>query len=285
MNFQVIALAVSFSPTTEAMMEETLRLVRWFDATLLLIHAGAKTSGKINAMQKLVDASGWPASRIQILWVPGEPADQILRICREQQVDLLVAGALKKENLVNHYLGSVARTIMRKATCSICIITAPSKNPKSLKNIVVDAEGNSSVPKMLRIACTLASKETGCHVHVVRELKLLGLALSAREQCTENEYDMLQHKMEDDEKLIVEDALKEIPHQGVDIHVNVVSGKSGYELAQLAKEKKCDLLIIKAPKRRFSIIDRIFTHDQEYIFSDLPCNVLLVQTADNHVKA
>ncbi len=272
-------MAVSFSPTTQAMVAETLRLVEWFQSDLVLIHVGTKNSEKSEAMQKLINKSALDAARIKVFWVEGDPADQILRVCNHEKVDLLVAGALKKENLVNHYLGTVARKIMRKAKCSIWMISDPSIELKPLKNIVVDAEDGGNMQEILKLACTLASKEQGTWVHIVRELKLLGLALAAREQCTEAEYDELQRNLMKEETTLVEKELDLIPHQNIKINIKLLSGKSGFELAQFAKRKASDLLIINAPQSKLSFFDRIFTHDHEYIFSDLPCNLLILQSS------
>jgi nucleotide-binding universal stress UspA family protein len=278
-SFKVIGLAVSFSPTTLAIVAEASRLVRWFQADLILIHAGKKDPEKTEAFQKLVDGSGLDPATIKICWAEGDPAEQILKVCNQEKVDLLVAGALKKENLVNHYLGTVARKIMRKARCSIWMITDPSTDLKPLKNMVVDAESSHDMREILNLTCLLASKEQGTWVHVVRELKLLGLALSAREQCTEAEYDELEQTMVREETDLVQKELDRIPHQGIKINIKLLSGKSGFELAQFARRKSADLLIINAPKRKLSFFDRIFTHDQEYIFSDLPCNLLIIQSS------
>ncbi len=276
--FRVIGLAVSFSPTTKAMVAEASRLVNWFQSDLILIHVGKKDSQKTAALQHLINASGIDIARIRIFWVEGDPAEQILKVCKREKVDLLVAGALKKENLVNHYLSSVARKIMRKAKCSIWMITEPTTALKPLKNIVVDAESSTIMYDILHLACTIASKEEGTWVHIVRELKLLGLALSAREQCTESEYDELKQNMAREETTLVEKELDRIPHRDIKTNIKLLSGKSGFELAQFAKKKSADLLIINAPPRRLSLFDRIFTHDQEYIFSDLPCNLLVLQS-------
>ncbi len=278
-SFKVIGLAVSFSPTTQAMVMEVSRLVKWFQSDLVLIHVGKKDLDKTDALQKLIDGSELDPARIKVFWVEGDPAEQILKVCNREKVDLLVAGALKKENLVNHYLGTVARKIMRKANCSIWMIIDPSTDLKSLKNIVVDAEGGPDMHDILSLACTLASKEPGTWVHVVRELKLLGLALSAREQCTEAEYDELQQNMEREETNLIQQALDHIEHHDIKVNIKLLSGKSGFELAQFAKRKSADLLIIHAPQRKFSFFDRIFTHDQEYIFSDLPSNLLIIQSS------
>ena len=275
-SFKVIGLAVSFSPTTQAMVAEASELVRWFQSDLVLIHVGKQDSNKTELLQKLIATSGIDEDRIRMFWVEGDPAEQILKVCNQEKVDLLVAGALKKENLVNHYLGTVARKIMRKAKCSIWMITDPSTSRKPLKNIVVDAEESPNIKNLLTLACFLAGKEPESLIHVVRELKLLGLALAAREQCTEAEYDELQNNMMREETTLIQKELEHIPHKGQKINIKLLSGKSGFELAQFAKLEEADLLIINAPQRKFSLFDRVFTHDQEYIFSDLPCNLLIV---------
>jgi nucleotide-binding universal stress UspA family protein len=274
--FQHIGLAVAFSPTTEAMVAETARLVKWFQARWEFIHVGEKDESKEAAMQELIAQSGVEESRIHVHWVKGNPADQILRICQLEKIDLLVAGALKKENLLNYYLGTVARKIMRKAPCSIWMISEPSLQKKPLKNIVVDAENNQALGKLLSIACAIGQHEPGAWIHIVRELKLLGLALSAREQCTEEEYDELKQSMVKEETQLIEKELAGIPHGNLKINIKLLSGKSGFELARFARRKSADLLIIQAPQKKFSLFDRVFTHDQEYIFSDLPCNVLII---------
>ena len=74
----------------------------------------------------------------------------------------------------------------------------------------------------------------------------------------------------------VEMLLEHIPHDHIKLNIKVVSGKSGFELSQFAQKKQADLLVVGAPPRRFSIFDRVFTHDQEYIFADMPCNLLIV---------
>lgn len=259
------------------MVAETIRIVNLFQSQLVLIHVGKKDAAKEAAMEKLISDAQLNRNRVKVFWEEGDPADQILKICQKEKVDLLVAGALKKENLVDHYLGSVARKIMRRAKCSIWMITNPSVEYVPLKNIVVDAQSDEHMRSLISLACTLAQKEKDAWVHVVRELKLYGLALSAREQCTEEEYDQLERNMVKSETELVEKSLASFPHPDVRINIKLLSGKSGYELGQFAKRKSADLLIVRAPERQLSIFDRIFTHDHEYIFSELPCNLLIIQ--------
>ncbi|MEQ1584355.1 MAG: universal stress protein [Cyclobacteriaceae bacterium] len=276
-QFHVIGLAIAFSPTARAMLAEASRLVNQSKSQLILIHVGVhgpEEERKINEM--LLEAQLNPTN-VKVVWRSGDPVMEILKTCKEEKIDLLLAGALKKENLVNHYLGTVARKIMRKADCSVLMITNPSLESKPLKNIVVNAEDSPYVEHAIYAACHWNQTMPGTWIHIVRELKLLGLALSANEQCTEEEYAQSKQNMMREETAEVEKMLQRIPHDKLKINIKLLSGKSGFELARFANRKVSDLLVIGAPRRRFSLFDRVFPHDQEYIFNDLPCNVLVVQ--------
>lgn len=276
MQFNVIGLAISFSPTTAAMMAEAGRLVIQFTSRLVLIHVGNHGTEEDQKAEALLEASGIPKESVKIVWRQGDPVKEILAACKEEKIDLLLAGALKKENLLNHYLGTVARKILHKADCSLLMITRPSIEEVPVRNVVVNAEDSPYIKEAIWAACHWNIPENAW-IHIVRELKLLGLALAANEQCNEAEYNQRKQQMLQQEIDVVEQMLARIPHRKNKINIKIVSGKAGYELARFAESKEADLLILGAPGRKFSFFTRVFPHDQEYIFNDLPCNVLLIQ--------
>lgn len=57
-----------------------------------------------------------------------------------------------------------------------------------------------------------------------------------------------------------------------------IKGKPGFAVRQYAEAKKADLLVINSPDVPYGLIDRIFTHNMEYIMEDLPSNVLVVHS-------
>lgn len=277
-RFNVIGLAIAFSPTARAMLAETSRLVNHFKSKLILIHVGVHGQEEERMINEMMMEAGLSAANVKVLWKKGDPVKEILKACKEEKIELLVAGALKKENLVNHYLGTVARKIMHKADCSVLMITNPAVESKPLKNIVVNAEDSPYAKHAIYAACNWHPTMAGTWVHIVRELKLLGLALAANEQCSEEEYAQSKQNMMREETAEVEKMLQQIPHNKLKINIKLLSGRSGFELARFAERKEADLIVMGAPQRRFSLFDRVFQHDQEYIFNDLPCNLLVVQT-------
>lgn len=275
--FHKIAVGIAFSPTAEAMLIETARLAKLLDAEMLLIHVGARTPDAESKMNAMIEKCPVFRDRMSVLWGSGDPVKVILDSCKKHHVDLLVTGALKKENLVEYYVGTIARKVLRKAGCSVLTIINPSIEFKPYKNVVVSAEDSSYIAEAISTACRVVAKDNSSWVHIVREVKLYGLTMAAADQHTEEEYDDVRQGLVKQEIENVEAIMRQIPHEGVRVNIKTVSGKSGFELPRFAQRKNADLLVVGAPPRKFSFFDRVFPHDMEYILADLPCSLLVVQ--------
>jgi nucleotide-binding universal stress UspA family protein len=279
--FNKIGLAIAFSPTLEALLNEAARLKRHWQSELVLIHVGDASASAVNLLKDLLAEIGLNEQEVTIRWEHGDPVKRILGVCREEKVDVIIAGALKKENLFKYYVGTIARKILRKAPCSVLVLLNPSVESRPISNIVVNTEDSPYVEQALEIACALSKAEKASWLHVVREIKLYGLTMSAADQHSEEEYSQLRTDLVSTEIDNVQRMLNKIPHEGLKVNIKILSGKSGYELVQFAIRKHADLLIVGAPSRKFSFFDRMFTHDQEYIFADLPCSLLVVNAKQN----
>ncbi len=274
--FRRIGFALAFSPTAEALLSETIWLTRLFHAELILIHVGKAGEREHTQLRNIFAKVGLRPESIKIVWEQGDPADRILKVCTREGIDLLVAGALKRENLIRYYIGTIARKIMRRADCSLMMITSPSLVHQPIRNIVINAEDSPFVDDALALACKLGQTGEKAWIHIVREIKLYGLAMSITDQHTEDEYSDVKQQLLRDEIDYVDGLLSRIPHNEVKINVKMLSGKSGFELCKFAQRKQADWLVVGAPHRRFRLFDRVFPHDLEYIFADLPCNLLIV---------
>jgi nucleotide-binding universal stress UspA family protein len=272
-----IGVAIAFSPRLEALFAESVRISRMLDAELVLIHVGQHQSDQENRLSTLMTNAGYSGQKaINICWESGNPSESILRTCKMQRIDLLIAGALKKENLIGYYLGTVARRILRRAECSVLLLTEPSTNPDPFKNIVVNAEDSPFVEDAIITACHIGMRDHSSWLHVVREIKMYGLTMTASEQYSEKEYETHRQNLMKVEIDNVEKILQRISHEGLKVNIKLITGKSGFELSKFTERKHADLLVVGAPSRRFSWFDRFFPHDLEYIFADLPCNLLIV---------
>ena len=136
--FKKILVGFAFSPNLKANIYESLRLANYFEGELIFIHAGSKTPEKESRLRDIVASSPVRASKITTEWRAGNPVRILLGASKEFDVDLILLGALKRENVVKFYLGSIARKITRKARCSVLLLINPSVERKPCQHIVVN---------------------------------------------------------------------------------------------------------------------------------------------------
>jgi hypothetical protein len=61
------------------------------------------------------------------------------------------------------------------------LLTNPSTNPPDFKNIVVNAEDSPFVEEAIIMACDIGLRDKANWLHVVREIKMYGLAMTVSE--------------------------------------------------------------------------------------------------------
>ncbi|BDC97847.1 universal stress protein [Persicobacter psychrovividus] len=274
--FKKLAVAVAFSPTGEAVLAESLRLKKLFDAEMVLIHIGAQGKADIAQLDEMLSRVGVSKEEVILRWEDGNPSKKILEICTDEDVDLLVAGALRKENLFQYYIGSVARDILRKANCSVMVLVSPSSNPQNMDNIVVQCGGGRNPRKSLKAAVELAKKDQSSIVHLIREIKLYGLSLAVASEDSEEEYSETRKSLVNEELKEVQEKLNKLNVADLRVNIKITAGKAGHELAKFTRRTNADLLVMQGMGRKLGLFDRIFRQDLEYIMSDLPSNLLIV---------
>jgi nucleotide-binding universal stress UspA family protein len=136
--FETIGVAMAFSPRLEGVLGEAWKLASAFDAQLLLMHIGERTRTKESRLDELFQRLGIDESKVRIIWSDGDPVTTLLELCKLNIVDLLILGAMRKENVLRYYLGSVARSISRKAKCSVLLLTEPKPEGTVFKRMVVN---------------------------------------------------------------------------------------------------------------------------------------------------
>jgi nucleotide-binding universal stress UspA family protein len=277
--FETIGVAVAFSPRLENMLAEAKILAEKFNAAVILMHIGDRTREKEHRLAEVMQKCGMNEKKVRVVWNEGEPVQTLLHLCKLHIVDLLILGALKKENIFQFYLGSVARQISRKAKCSVLLITEPRAEGSRFRKIVINAPESPKTQHTIRTAVYFAQHNNAKDITVVTEIEQQGLAMTVATESTASEASRIRKEIAESETENVREIVTRISEQeGVAITEKQVKGKPGFAVRQYAEQKKADLLVINSPDVRYGIIDRIFTHDMEYILENLPCNVLIVHS-------
>ena len=275
--FKKIAVAVAFSPRCEAVLSEAKRFQQLYDAQLVLIHIGVKMEQDERFLKALMEKVDVDTDSIKVIWKQGNAAKRILAICNEEKIDLLLAGALRKENIFKYYIGSVARNILRKANCSVLVLTDPSVNAHPFRKIVIHGGPKNDSTKTIEIGIDLSKRSHASQIHIIKELKMFGLAMAMAGEGTENEYFEAKREFVGNEIKIVENILEKLDTQGLKINIKIMAGKTGSELSKFTQKAEADLLIVDSPATKLGLFSRVFSNDLEVIMADLPANLLIVQ--------
>lgn len=274
--FKHLAIAIDFSPFMDAILAEGKRLSLLYGATLSIIHIGEDNSSLEARLGDALQKVGLGQQKPTIFWEAGDPAEKITAIARKQGIDLLVAAANKKKNLLECYTGSVARDMLRNAHCSVLLLVKPLEQPKGFKNLVVKAGEIEESCKSIRAGCLIGQQERARQLQIVKQVKMYGFTMAMASENNLDEYLETREDLIEDEKKEVEEVLKENDTKGLPIDVLVVKEKYGPSLARITKKMKADLLIMAAPEQASGLLAKVFPTDLEYLLKDLPCNLLLV---------
>lgn len=193
-------------------------------------------------------------------------------------VDLLIMGALRKENMLTYYMGSVSRDLARKAKCSVLLLTDPSAVREKSGNMVVNGHDHEKTVFTINTALYLAEHDNYEMVKVANEVDLPVLSMGLADDAVASDIDQLHEKMHQEESARRVSLQSELLQSKIPVEYITLSGRSGHSLGQYARNNKADLLVVNSPDHSLSIFDRIFTHDIEYLLSDLPCDLLIVHS-------
>jgi nucleotide-binding universal stress UspA family protein len=276
--FHKIAVAIAFSPRIEAILAESKRLQELFRAEMIFIHVGEKNLQQSAYLKQLMHRFLLDKPENKLLWEVGDPVETILEKCKEHDVDLLVAGALEKESLVKYFLGSVARSLSRKAKCSVLMLREPDIISKKVRKIVVEGSDHPKTVNTIETAVYVAKQTGAVDVTVVQESDVSKMALMRSEELTNAEAKEQKQKMLAEEKEKLAEILDCAGCEELKVNIERKDGKPGYVITQYAREHKADVLVLNSPDTKLNFIDRMFPHDIEYALADLPCDLLIVHS-------
>jgi nucleotide-binding universal stress UspA family protein len=277
--FKTIGIGVTFSPNLEANINEAARFALCFGSKLVLIHVGEASEEKSKTFLKFLSPFKSKNLDYEVLFKSGDPVDVILSSAQEKKVDLLIIGALKKENFLKYYLGSIARKITRQANCSVLLLINPSIERVPCKHIVVNGLKDPKTKETVTTAFLVGHKLGVDKVTVVEEIDQDEVSVNVDDDKSLRKSTIIKERLRVREEARVKKILNTIPPdftKDMDIKSQPIFGKRGYSIGHYAQVARADLLVMNAPAK-MTFWDRVFPHDIEYILTELPTDVLIVQ--------
>ena len=277
--FKTIGIGVTFSPNLEANINEAARLALFFESRLVLIHVGEASEEKLNKFLAFLNPFKDQGLDFEVSFKSGDPVEVILTTTDDKKVDLLIIGALKKEKFVKYYLGSIARKVTRKATCSVLLLINPSKERVSCSHIVVNGLKDPKTEETVATAFFVGHKLGANKITVVEEIGDEEVSVKVDDDKSLRKSTIVKERLRLREEMRVKTIIGSIPGEltkDIKIKSQPIFGKRGYSIGHYAQVARADLLVMNAP-RKMTFWDRLFPHDIEYILTELPTDVLIVQ--------
>ncbi|MBN8695743.1 MAG: universal stress protein [Bacteroidetes bacterium] len=276
--FETIAVAISFSDRCQNILVEAKRMSDVCNSALVLMHIGDKTQEKEKELDRMITEVGIDENKCRVIFMDGEPVDTILKLCKLNIVDLLILGALQKENIFKFYLGSIARSISRKAKCSVLLLTNPSAEPHKFKKIIVNGVENPKTIHTINTALYLAKNLNVKELTIVNEVDVPGLAMAIADDSTAPEAKEIKKNLTIEVEEVLQTVIDKCDAGDIEVKEKIIKGKPGYAISKFSRDRKADLLVVNSPDTQLNVFDRIFTHDIEFILADLPTNLLIVHS-------
>lgn len=277
--FKTIGIGVTFSPNLQANICEATRLATFFNSKLVLIHVGEKTDDKLAQFDNLLKPCKDKRIDYDLVFKTGDPVDVILSITEEKQIDLLVLGALQRENFIKYYMGSIARKITRRAKCSVLLLIKPSIQRAPCSHIVVNGLEAPKTHETITTAFYVGHELGTKTITIVDEISQEEVSVKVDDDISLRKATIVKERLKQREDSRVKKIIDDIPDiftEDISIKTQSIFGKRGYSIGHYAQVARADLLVMNAPSK-MTFWDRLFPHDIEHILTELPTDVLIVQ--------
>ncbi len=277
--FKTIAVGAAFSPNLKPNIYEASRLSLFIGTKLILIHVGEKSSDKTDKIKTILEPFIKDGLEFEIVFKTGDPVDVILSITEEKQVDLLILGAVQRENVLKYYVGSIARKITRKANCSVLLLINPSVERVTCQHVVVNGLKDPKTKQTINAAFYVASKLGANKMTIVEEISQQEVSVNVDDDKSLRRSTIVKERIKLREDSRINKLIKEIPDEhkkDLNVKTQPIFGKRGYSIGHYAQVVRADLLVMNAPSK-MTFWDRLFPHDIEHILTELPTDVLIVQ--------
>jgi len=149
--------AICFSQYCEGTFDLAAELAGKFDAKLILVNVinvrdveavstienmgydvhtknyiEAIEEERIEQLEKLVDNSHFPRDHVKIIFRVGHPYEELMKVIRQEEVDLVVMGAKGRTDLEHVMVGSIAEKLFRHSP--VTVVSNRQKRPTPAKS-------------------------------------------------------------------------------------------------------------------------------------------------------
>lgn len=205
-----------------------------------------------------------------IVWKEGPPAAGIVEAARENDIELLIAGALERDAQML-FLGGVARELLRRLHCSLLLFTHPEISRPVFRRLVAITDFTAEAQEAFRSALHLAELDQAEMLHVLSVLSPF-----ARARATLGGTAASPGRHEEHEEALLEEFVSAGADSPVTIDPRVIHTTTGMGASDFAKNVEADLLVV--PASAHPEAGTLVPAYLDWVFQIIPCNLWVVKS-------
>jgi nucleotide-binding universal stress UspA family protein len=271
--YRTVAVASTFSPRFLQVLAEGKRVRDRLCRELQLIYVGERDEETAKRFADAFVQLALPAESAIHYQLGEDPAAAILEAARANEIDLVVAGALEKEMVLRNFLGKVARTLVRKAGCSVILFTKPENEPKPFGRIVFLADYSEHGRAALLKTLHLAAAEQCEKLYVIRVYTTFDEA-RAKARTEAPATDAEGARTLEEEEIALEKFIDSAGATDVPIEARCIRGNTGYAALDFIQAIEAALLVV--PVDPAACGDGLPAH-VAWITDVIPCNLWVIR--------
>jgi nucleotide-binding universal stress UspA family protein len=271
--FKKAIVAAAFSPSLHAVMNEAHHLLKMLGVWPVIVHVGEDNASTRNRLEEEIDRTNFKNHPPIFLVRSGPPAEVLAQAAAEQNADLIVAGALKKERGFKYYMGSIARSLARNATCSVLLFTDPQTKPLPIDRIHCAVDYEQEDEYAINIAAGISHWAKTKDLYFTHSFKKQ--EWQEKKQVPNVPEEIKETYKNEDEQL--KKFLKRFDFYDKEYFTRTLYDKNRAATLSFTREIQSDLLIVTGQKNRLGLWDRVFPQELELALQDLPCSILITK--------
>ena len=269
-----VLIPFTLSPRAGSVISEGQKIASVLSAKVYFLHVGEDTLEVRQKIKKIFKEIN-PDSDEASLMIRFGPTDQVIcSTAKEIRVALIIAGALEHEGIWVGILGSIARRIARNAPCSVLLLTRPMMTSHSLETVCASIQYDDKSTELIKFILSFDQLIPIRHLYIIYECEM-EIRFGSIDMGDQHHAQRYAHQWKSKEKERLDQFVKDFNFQTISVKGVCLEGRPGVQAAEYARLHDVDLLIMPAPEKPLTFLDRFFHHPTEVALQDLPCSVLI----------
>jgi nucleotide-binding universal stress UspA family protein len=295
-QFQIrrVLVAIDFSPPSRAALAFAASLIRKFGAELHLAHVVAadfplaslvalplivpeiEVERRVRSrLKEFAAREVLPVRQENIHAVQGRPFEEICRLARELEIDLVVTGTRGQTGLKHLVLGSTAERVVRHAPCPVLVLHSLGNFRRGralFRRILAPLDFSPCSMQGAAVAKALA-KEFGSQLFLLHAIDLH--YYSANSKYLLYDYPPLLAAAERAARQRMKELVAALAREGIAVDSTLENGHVGEQICGRARGLRVEL-IVTSTHGRMGLKHALLGSTAEYVVRHAPCPVLVV---------